>query len=426
MSIIGSNSIRAGLVRRKLVQERRGAMLVFIAIAGIVLMGFLAMTLDVGAGSRQRRIAQTAADAGAIGGGQEIMRERPLLVNGSAIDEATRNGFTAGGGTTVTVNYPPSGAAGVYAGNTQYVEVTIGRTIPTIFGRIFNIDSLGIQARAVAGVSSFSNNCVYTLDPAAAASLQIDNGADLVTNCGVAVNSNNSCGVELNSSGDLNASPSPVTLRGNYCAGGGASVTPAPQVDAAGVVNPLANLAMPTVGACDFTGTFVVTGTMTLNPGVYCGGISITNASNTANLNPGTYIIAGGGLTVNNSGVINGSGVTIVLTTGTSAFKGLDFGTGCKAKLSAPTSGALKGILVFQDPAAPSTPTSTFACSSTSPPELQGTIYLPNSSITFNGSDANTQIMGAVIANKVIISGKINIVNDITGNSALKYLSLVQ
>lgn len=424
MSIIGSNSIRAGRQSRKLVQERRGAMLVFIAIAGIVLMGFLAMTLDVGAGSRERRIAQTAADAGAIGGGQEILRERPLLVNGSAIDEAARNGFVAGGGTTVTVNYPP--ASGPYAANTQYVEVIIGKSIPTIFGSIFNISSLGIQARAVAGVGSFSLNCVYSLDPTAAAALFVDNGADLKTNCGVAVNSNASCAVELNSSGELDATPSPITMRGNYCAGGGASATPTPQTSAAGVVNPLANLAMPTVGACDYTGTFVVTGTMTLNPGVYCGGISITTASNTANLNPGTYIIAGGGLTVTNSGAINGTGVTFVLTTGTSAFKGLDFGNGCKAKLSAPTSGSLKGILVFQDPAAPSIPGSTFACSSTSAPELQGTLYLPNSSITFDGSDANTQIMGAVIANKVIVSGKINIVNDVSGNSALKRLSLVQ
>ena len=58
-----------------LVRERHGAMLVFVAVAGVVLMGFLAMTLDIGAGARQRRIAQTAADAGAIGGGQEILRK---------------------------------------------------------------------------------------------------------------------------------------------------------------------------------------------------------------------------------------------------------------------------------------------------------------------------------------------------------------
>src|SRR5687767_10536496 len=74
-----SNSSPMQRPQRKLVRERRGAMLVFIAVAGIVLMGFLAMTLDIGAGSRQRRIAQTAADAGAIGGGQEIYR-----LNGSA------------------------------------------------------------------------------------------------------------------------------------------------------------------------------------------------------------------------------------------------------------------------------------------------------------------------------------------------------
>ena len=183
---------------------------------------------------------------------------------------------------------------------------------------------------------------------------------------------------------------------------------------------------MPTVGPCTYTAPFVVTGTQTLSPGVYCGGIVVSTGSNTANLSPGTYILAGGGLTVGNSGQINGTGVTLINTTGTYAFKPFDFGTGCKAKLSAPTSGAWKGIVMFQDPAAPATPGSTFACASDDPPELTGAVYLPNSSITFNGSNAGTEILGAVIALKVNVSGKVSIINDTSGNSAIKRLSLVQ
>ena len=410
--------------RRVIAGERKGAMLVFIAVAGIVLMGFLAMTLDIGAGSRERRIAQTAADAAAIGGGQEIMRNRPLLVNGSALSEAAANGFVTGGGTTVTVNNGPS--SGPYSGNLNYVEVIIAKPIATIFGSIFGVNSLGIQARAVAGVSSYGLNCVFSLDPTASGGIEIENGANLNTNCGVVINSDNNSALDLNSSGDLNASPSPVTIRGGYSAGGGASVTPTPQTGGAGVLNPLASVTMPTVGACDYTGLFVVTGTMTLNPGVYCGGINVSNGSATANLNPGTYIMAGGGLTVETSGVINGTGVTLINTTGSYAFKPFYFGLGCKAKLSAPTSGNFKGILMFQDPSAPSTPNNIFACAATSNPELTGALYFPNSTFEFGGSDANTQVMGSVIANKVLIGGKIEIINDTTSGNVLKRLSLVQ
>src|SRR5512138_1272328 len=101
---------------------RRGAMLIFVAVAMVVLLGFLAMTLDVGAGNRQRRLAQTAADAGALGGGTEIYRR--LIGTGlpddsvfaSARNEAMRNGFPQD---DVTVNYPP--ASGPYLNNVNYV-----------------------------------------------------------------------------------------------------------------------------------------------------------------------------------------------------------------------------------------------------------------------------------------------------------------
>ena len=415
--------------RRKLVRERRGAMLVFIAVAGVVLMGFLAMTLDVGSGARQRRLAQTAADAGAIGGGQEIFRLQPDSVIASATNEAVRNGFvagsiTCGSGGQIEVCYPP--ATGPYAANTQYVQVTINKTIPSIFGSLFNVNSMNIMATATAGVGSFGFNCVVSLDPTGAGALQIKNGQNLNTNCGVAINSNSNTALDLNNSGDLSASGASVGITGNYTAGGGASITPSATLGAAPVVNPLAYVTMPTVGACDHVGKFNVSGSMSLLPGVYCGGIDISAGSATANLQPGTYIIAGGGVTVGTSGVIKGAGVTIILTTSASyTFKGLNFSTGCKATLSAPTSGTWKGILVFQDPAAPSTPLSTFACSSDSGPELTGAIYMPNGGIDFTGSNQNTTIVGSVITKQLIIGNNVTIVNDVSSGSALKRLSLV-
>jgi hypothetical protein len=55
----------------------------------------------------------------------------------------------------------------------------------------------------------------------------------------------------------------------------------------------------------------VSSGTVTLNPGVYSSGITITGG--TANLNPGIYVIYGGNLKIN-GGAVTGNGVMFYLT----------------------------------------------------------------------------------------------------------------
>ena len=416
-AMIGGSRRRQPSITR----ERRGAMLVFIAISMVTLLGFLAMTLDVGAGNRQRRIAQTAADAGAIGGGTEIFRTQYDSVITSATNEAIRNGFLVG---EITVNYPPSVDADVYAGNTQYVEVLINRTIPTIFGSIFSVASMNVAARAVAGVGSYSLNCIYSLDPSGPGALVVENGGELNTNCGVAVNSTDGNAVDVNSSGILDATGSGIAISGGWT--GNKTPSPTPSTGTAASPDPLAYLQQPTVGSCDFTGLVTVSGNQTLNPGVYCGGIKITTASSTANLNPGTYILKGG-LEVGASGQVFGAGVTLFNTfDGTYPFKPFNFGTGCKAQLSAPTSGPLSGVLMYQDSLAPADVVNTFACASDTPPELTGILYFPTQTIFFNGSNAGTEIVGGVVAKNVIISGKIEITNLTDPSTALKRLSLVQ
>ena len=409
---------RSGIVR-----ERRGAILVFVAVTGVVLMGFLTLTLDIGAGARQRRIAQTAADAAAFAGGQEIFRLQSLdTVNAAAYREANRNGFD---NTATVVSYPP--ATGPHAGDPKYVEVVINKTISTLFGSIFNTASMSIQARGVAGVGTTNTNCVYSLNPSGSQSLLLN--GNITANCGVAVNSTAPDAIYVKSGKDLDAFA--IAVSGGTSGGGGMS--PAPSIGATQAVNPLAYLTMPAVGACTFASTVVVSGTVNLDPGVYCGGISITNASNTANLSPGTYIIAGGGLTVTNSATINGTGVTFILTNGpgnnAAAYAGINFGNGCKANISAPTSGLFKGILMFQDPAAGLsgvTYVNTFACADDFP--LVGTLYFPTQTAYFGGSNSDTQINGGLVAlNVEVKEGTTLTMNQLpTSSSALLRVALVE
>ncbi|MEO7367300.1 MAG: pilus assembly protein TadG-related protein, partial [Gemmatimonadaceae bacterium] len=115
-------------------ENRRGAMLVLLAISMLGLLGLVAIATDIGAGNRQRRIAQTAADAAAIGGGRVIERKGDAAsIRASALLSAQKNLFAA---SEVQIFYPP--ATGLHIGDINFVEVTIFKKVPTLFGGIFN------------------------------------------------------------------------------------------------------------------------------------------------------------------------------------------------------------------------------------------------------------------------------------------------
>ena len=80
----------------------------------------------------------------------------------------------------------------------------------------------------------------------------------------------------------------------------------------------------PTVGSCDYT-NYSQTGNLnlTINHGVYCGGITLVGNVNLT-LNSGTYIINGGGISVTGNSTITGTGVTIYLTGTSATYKGVN------------------------------------------------------------------------------------------------------
>ncbi len=407
--------IRRNLGLRSRMRNRRGAMLVFTAVAMVSLMGMLVLTLDVGAGNRQRRIEQTAADAGAIGGGTQIYRgmDSATVVAG-AINSVTKNGFAAG---DVTVFYPP--ATGPHAGDRHYVEVVLAKNIPTIFGTMFNKDSLDVSARAVAGLGSLSPFCVFSLATTGAG---IDIPGDVTTNCGVVSNSSGNPAIDVKKGieaplvaavGSIDGGPSGSTFTG---------IAPVP--------DPFASLQIPAETGCDYTNV-VVASDVTLNPGEYCGGITIKN-NITATLNPGTYVLRGGGLT---GGEIVGYNVTIINANGPgndiTAFRPITFGNSCRHLLTAPDSGPYKGIVIFVDPAGPSTgPNSINSfCGTGGDPDILGIIYMPNQTFDLGNSNGKLTITGLLIAKNITGQnggGKFWVNLDTSGNSAPKRLSLVE
>jgi hypothetical protein len=146
-----------------------------------------------------------------------------------------------------------------------------------------------------------------------------------------------------------------------------------------------------------------------LNPGVYCGGVTI-GANSYVEFMPGTYVINGGQLYIGNStttwnattGGDGTGGVMFYLTdygTETGKYEGFKFGdsNNVSIDLTAPTSGTYTGILIFQDPGAISSENygnqataSTMDAAGTF--TLAGAIYLPTTGLVLTGQPTASKI----------------------------------
>ncbi len=119
--------------------RRRGQMLVAFALAIFVLMGITAVVIDISWYWANSLKVQRAADAAALAGVVWLPSNagQAYLV---AREEATKNGYTTGGGVTVTpLQDPPP--------NLRRLKVTISAPIGTFFMKVFGINS--IQATRV-------------------------------------------------------------------------------------------------------------------------------------------------------------------------------------------------------------------------------------------------------------------------------------
>lgn len=148
-----------------------------------------------------------------------------------------------------------------------------------------------------------------------------------------------------------------------------------------GVTNtedPLASLPTPTwdptldLGTVDMSG-----GTVSLSPGFYSGGISLTSSA-IVFLDPGLYILDGSGLDMGGQSSIFGQGVTLFITgTGT-----VDMTGGGSVNLSPPDSGDYRDVLLFVDRAAGG----FVKMSGGGEFKTNGKLYAPSSVVEIGGS----------------------------------------
>src|ERR1017187_5278861 len=382
MSLIGL----AGPMKRR----GGGFVLVTMAISATVLLAIVGLAIDTGYLQLVKTRMQTAADAAAVGGVQEIKQNGAGNVVSASKADAALNG----------------------------VEAIVSQNVGPFFMQLLGFTSVNVRARAVARQGS-GTNCLYALDPSAASAFSASGGATVNIAGGVMVDS--SSATALVASGGTHVTAASFTVVGNYSVGGGASVTPAPAAHASPTSDPLAYVTPPAAGgACLQTNYSIGNGkTTTLNPGVYCNGITL-NGGATVTMNPGTYVLRGGGLTVSNGATLNGTGVTFYNSQGSGyTYGAISLLGGVAVQLTAPTTGSLAGILFFQDRSVAAGPQNTFSNGSAS--KFDGALYFPTTALSYTGGAAGLYTI--IVAKTVSFSGGITLKNDyssLPGGSPVK------
>ena len=449
----------------------RGQAMIVVALSMVVLLGIAALVVDLGLSWIMRRHEQNAADPAAIAAARYIEDGD----YGSMVDEACfyaqENGFFEGDAAcadaldpanqNLQVLWPPSGPhAGPFAGRPEMVLVVIRDDHPSFFGRMFGQEFASVATGAVAAreTQSANSNSLVALDPDTCGAGHVHGNGTIniepVENpdtgdpfSGGYVHVNSSCDGGTfdddcgsgsggfhhggNAGAILNAPH--MYINGTCQVSGGDVPTPvtegAPQIG-----DPLASLVGPRqdlypAGQCvrnngtyfDLTpssdGCSVSRNSVTFQPGVYWGGWKFSGNGTRVTLNPGVYIIAGGGIGVAGSATIDtvgdGSGnparVLIFSTDNTmdptcaddiavARSGGTPLEARCvqgQIKLGGQgnvsmwglDSGPWRGMLLWQDGDA-SNPSAPVEISGNGALDLAGTIYAPEAYVKITGNGA--------------------------------------
>ncbi|MEW5992558.1 MAG: pilus assembly protein TadG-related protein [Chloroflexota bacterium] len=331
-------------------------------------------------------------------------------------------------GSTITVNYPPSEGAGEFAGKLGYVEVVIDHSHDSFIAGLIGLGQIPVSSAAVAANDRMTggSSSLVALNPHKCSSAKVNGGgggggitifpATGVTDPGGYIQINSDCGNDLGavSTDDAcgDASKGAITFDGGTtlvapalfvrgaCDQNGTSSACSPGPPVTGVCIDLANehpdpdldegasyvgdpLALirppsPTDLPTRQCGTgppstalspkqCMLKDAVTLEPGTYYGGWKIGTPGASVTLNPGIYIIAGGGIDDTGGILTSAAGRVLIFSTDASqAFEEACIaGTqstmdGCQQKLSMAGGGRLD--LTGLDLVTPCPPYSTSGC----------------------------------------------------------------
>ena len=358
--------------------------------------------VDIGRAFQAKLELQSAADAAALAGASMVE-----ATDASRVDAAQKV-FLANTASLTTAQAQASVSNGT-------VTVTATGSVSNSFLQIMNLAKFDLDASSAAkngyevspGSSDLGKACLIALDPNSDVGLHIQGDNDLKFE---------SCWSYSNSTKPtaINANGSQATAVGEgHCAVGGLDIphnnySPAPRAQCVAIADPFATVSAydpvqayqstftaPSIpSSCKSDKLNLKKGTFTLEPGRYCGGISL-QAQAKVTLLPGIYFIDNGTLNVQSGSTLQGENVLIYLT-----------GANAKIQLIGGGTVNLKGrqvgssytsFLVIQHPNANRNGVSNIQGGGSF--NLEGVIYMPTQQIEVAGNgdvNGDTRYFGMI------------------------------
>ena len=399
---------RPALAFRAFKRDERGAFAAIAAIGMPVAISAAVLGTEVGLYTYRHQAMQGAADAAAITAIVSGASGATLVTQARAV--AAAQGFVHGAANvTVTINSPPT--SGSYMTKTGAVEAIVSQPQQPILAKIFSSASVSVRARAVA-ILNPGGACLLALNGTASGAISLQ-GVSTVTLTGCDAFSNSSSTSAISAGGSSKLSVNKALAVGSIPVDANITTTAGPPKGGQNLApDPYASKSFESFNGCkqSYTG-----GNVTLQPGVYCNGISLT-AGAKVSMAPGVYYLDSSDLKVAGNATLTGAGVTIVFTSS----KGKNYGSASIASnaiinLSAPTSGPTAGIVLFGDRAMPAG--TSFKLTGGGTQQWTGAIYLPQGDLTYAGGASGGAGCTQIIANTVTFTGTSNLSMSCAGSN---------
>ncbi len=360
------------------------------ALGGLALGSSVVM--DYSNASTQRTRLQGIADASALAAVREF---RLGNASSSIIIQAAQNhANSALAGSKETVLVTPS----VDTAN-KTVTVRLTTSVSSFFPGITGRTATEIATTATAKMVGGAPVCVVGLDQNATSTIEMDKSAKLsAPECAVYSNSKKPNGLIAKNSAVMKAAF--ICSAGGKSSPGPGSFLPDPKTDCPVIPDPLAQRKQPVASSCTATAMVVKGSMLSLSPGTYCGGLTLTDASRVT-FSPGVFIFKDGPLVVTGGATLEGVNVGLHFTGNGATMK---FDTVSSVSLTAPKSGDMAGLLISEDRAAPVG--QQFEILSNDARTLLGTIYIPQGRLHIgaNAVVADKSAYTVVVARRFTLS----------------------
>jgi Flp pilus assembly protein TadG len=412
-------------MKRGFFSDRRGNIAILFALIAPMALAAVGVALDFQRLQAARDQLQDAADNVALRAARELLLENATASSVEALMRATAD---AQYGKSLNL----SSIDPVVDKDQRTATLTL--TTSDFKGLILTHikkDTLPIVATATAMAQGVSNVCVIALGDGGSA-ISADMSAALAAkSCAILSNSTATDGISVKKFAKIDAA---FICSAGGSEGGSSNFNPSPLHDCPAYDDPLAKRTPPTVGACDYydasfdrdlldpqpsdpgkpagkldaelvsgayEGTLPDYFRVDLLPGVYCGGVRLAGRID-AHLAPGVYIIKDGPLRADGGARIFGEGVGFYFDGDLSTF---EFRDNSVVHLTAPTSGLMAGLLMWESADAPVGRAHRIL--SFNARQLLGTLYLPRGVLEVDTKSpvADSSAYTAIVSRSLSLSG---------------------